>query len=151
MSNKSIKLAIIKLFFRQFCLSFVSYLSIFPHFFINFLSKSRWIRVPRIYDLTKKIYYFFLPNFFRPFDGPGGGGGQSSPVPQTSGNKSVTRYEEISNKTRPGLNSYNNEWVVWLVLKNFRFFWLFVSFQMAKNYDLTGHSAELKSEKKIAI
>lgn len=26
----------------------------------------------------------------RPFDGPGGGGGQSSPVPQTSGNKSVT-------------------------------------------------------------
>ena len=65
--------------------------------------------MPRIYDLTKKIYYFFLPNFFRPFDGPGGGGGQSSPVPQTSGNKSVTRYEEISNKTRPGLNSYNNE------------------------------------------
>jgi len=45
----------------------------------------------------------------RPFDGPGGGGGQSSPVPQTSGNKSVTRYEEISNKTRPGLNSYNND------------------------------------------
>ena len=58
-------------------------------------------------DLTKTNNNFFSPNF-RPFDGPGGGG-QSSPVPQTSGNKSVTRYEEISNKTRPGLNSYNNE------------------------------------------
>ena len=58
----------------------------------------------------KQIILFFF-QIFRPFDGPGGGGGQSSPVPQTSGNKSVTRYEEISNKTRPGLNSYNNEWV----------------------------------------
>merc|ERR1712226_1843723 len=49
---------------------------------------------------------------YEPFDGPGGQqGGQSSPVPQSSeSRKSVTRYEEISNKnSRPGLNSYNNE------------------------------------------
>ena len=116
---KSIKLSILSIF----CQLFVNYLSIFVKFFFSispifyqfFCQRTGELNcLESVYDLTKTNYSFFLPNYFRPFDGPGGGGGQSSPVPQTSGNKSVTRYEEISNKqSRPGLNSYNNEWVVW--------------------------------------
>lgn len=116
MGNKSIKLAIMKL---GFCLFFVNYLSFFFFNFLSFFCQRAGELKCLIYVIWPKQIILFFFQIFRPFDGPGGGGGQSSPVPQTSGNKSVTRYEEISNKTRPGLNSYNNEWVVVISTEKF--------------------------------